>query len=292
VGGRNYQAMMGIAPNGDLYVPVRMSAPMIAEMKKAGMPLPPKPRGSIHLMTVLSPTGELRTPSALEGRGISLQEAPKFRVGRGGAVYVAHNMHPAGQKLPDGLAEDAGYNGDWGTVVKFSSTTGKYPVGSVAQGNLADATHTAHLARAKARFGNVAWDYGGVAPMVLSGCTCTGCSIELDRFDRVFVPAVQTATINVLDANGNIIVRAGGYGNVDSRGADSPVPDPETGLLRPRRPDDPKDLKSPLAEPDIGLLLPQYVGVTDQALYVLDGGNMRVLRVALGYAAEESIPLP
>jgi hypothetical protein len=293
VGGRNYQAMMCVAPNGDLYVPVRMSAPMVAEIAKAGLPVPAKPGGRYSLLTILSPTGELRTPSALDGRALGLQEPPKFRVGRNGAVYMSQNMKPVDQKVPDGLEPDAKYGPDWGTLVKFDSAFGRFPVGSVRMGREVEKpTHKGYLRAHRIRFENAAWDYGGIAPMVENGCTCTGYSFDLDRFERVFLPAAQTCTINVLDANGNVIVRAGGYGNTDSLGAGSPVADPETGLLRPRRPDDPPELKSPLAEPDLGLLLPQYLGVTDEAIYVLDGGNFRLLRAVLTYRSEETVPLP
>jgi hypothetical protein len=114
----------------------------------------------------------------------------------------------------------------------------------------------------------------------------------MDRFERCFVPALHTCTVNVLDANGNIVVRIGGYGNADSRGKDSPVPDPKTGELRPRRPDDPPGLKGPLAEPDIAFAHPNFTAVTDEALYVNDKGNYRIVRAVLTYHAEKTVPVP
>ena len=62
--------------------------------------------------------------------------------------------------------------------------------------------------------------------------------------------------------------------------------------LRPRRPDDPKDLKSPLARPDVAFAHPNFTAVTDEALYVNDRANYRIVRARLGYAAEETRPLP
>jgi hypothetical protein len=47
-----------------------------------------------------------------------------------------------------------------------------------------------------------------------------------------------------------------------------------------------------LSKPDITLHIPQYVGVTDAALYVQDAGNARTLRAVLKYQAEEIAPLP
>ena len=62
--------------------------------------------------------------------------------------------------------------------------------------------------------------------------------------------------------------------------------DPKTGQLRPRRPDDPKDIKSPFAEPDIALAWPIGVGVTDKYAYIGDTINRRLLRARLVYTTE------
>jgi hypothetical protein len=98
--------------------------------------------------------------------------------------------------------------------------------------------------------------------------------------------------VDVLDANGNLILTIGSYGNADCRGEDSPVVDPKTGELRPRRPDDSSGLKSPLADLGITFLMPNFTTVEDGALYVNDLGNERIVRVALQYEMEESIPAP
>jgi len=142
------------------------------------------------------------------------------------------------------------------------------------------------------RIENALWDYPGYGLFKGNGCMCPKSNLSMDGFERCFVPALHTCTVNVLDANGNIVVRIGGYGNADSRGADSSVPDPKTGQLRPRRPDDPAELKSPLAEPDIGFAHPNFTAVTDEALFVNDRANYRIVRAALGYAREETVALP
>ena len=56
--------------------------------------------------------------------------------------------------------------------------------------------------------------YGGVAPSssFSGGCICSNSRFDLDRFDRALVPAMQTHTVNVLDANGNPAMRIGGHG--------------------------------------------------------------------------------
>ncbi|MEK7995440.1 MAG: hypothetical protein AAB403_16690, partial [Planctomycetota bacterium] len=62
--------------------------------------------------------------------------------------------------------------------------------------------------------------------------------------------------------------------------------------LRPRRTDDPKELKSPFAEPDIGISWLLGVGVTDRYAYLGDSLNKRLLRAKLVYAAEETAAVP
>jgi hypothetical protein len=114
----------------------------------------------------------------------------------------------------------------------------------------------------------------------------------VDRFERVFVPVHSTCSVTVLDANGNIITRMGERGSIDNRGKRSLVTDPDTKLLRPRRPDDPPDIESPFAKPDITFLFPQYVGATDEAVYVFDRKMKALRRVKLGYHAEETVPVP
>ena len=114
---------------------------------------------------------------------------------------------------------------------------------------------------------------------------------ELDRYARLWLPAQHLGSVVVLDSQGNRILRVGRYGNADSRGADSPVVDARTGLLRPRRADDPKDMKSPLAD-DIAFCWVKAVAANDQALFAQDYGAGRVLKVALSYAAEETVPVP
>jgi hypothetical protein len=140
----------------------------------------------------------------------------------------------------------------------------------------------------------VAWTFDGLVPGQMSpfACGCGHTRFGLDGFDRAFVPSMHLASIMALDANGNVILRVGRYGNADSRGKDSPVADPKTGLLRPRRADDAADLKSPLAEPDIGVNWVCAVAVSDRALYFSDSANDRVVKAALSCAAEETVPLP
>jgi hypothetical protein len=303
---RSFQDVMGIALNGDLYIPCGIRAEDIPLLKKAGLDYPTRKelyrnpfRGS--LLKVYSPDGTLKCLSALPGLGPSQGVC----VGRDGAVYMALECQPLGVKRPEGMAKNANVSGaSWATVVKFNSRHDTYPIGRINGRWTKDLggkpTHRWLRGGFKkekdgagpVRIENVAWDYPGFGLFKGNSCNCPKSNMSMDGFERLFVPALHTCTVNVLDANGNIVVRIGGYGNADSRGKDSPVIDPETGELRPRRKDDPQDLESPLATPEIGLAHPNFTAVTDEALYVNDRANYRIVRAVLKYQAEVVLELP
>ncbi len=132
------------------------------------------------------------------------------------------------------------------------------------------------------------WIRMGVSHVEVRECTCQSTRFDVDEFGRVFYPDMQRFRVAVLDTNGNEIAHFGGYGNAESRGPDSPVIDPQTGKVRPRRTDDPKDLKSPFAEPEIAFSWLSGVGVTDRYVYTGDSLNRRLLRSRIVYASEES----
>jgi len=220
-------------------------------------------------------------------------------------VYAVLQCQPEGQELPDGVAPDGRFNDhEWGTLVKFNSRFDVFPVGRIAgswDGAVPEkVTHRYGNTGGSYGFGrgvpvaieSMHWDYGGASPITMCGCTCLNSHFDLDGFERAFLPAAQTCTVNVLDSNGNLILRIGGYGNCDSRGTLSSVTDPTTGALRPRRPGDPPDLANPLAKPEIAFAFPRFTAVTDEALYVHDMENGRIVRATIGYHSEKTVPLP
>lgn len=300
--GRNFPDIMGVAPNGDLYIPFGITPEVKDELSRAGFEPPSEESRMYHgapmgsLLRVYSSDGKLKCPNALPGLGPS----NGIRIGRTGAVYIVLACQPVGQNAPEGLAPDVAWDRHiWGTLVKFDSSFDKFPIGKLAgrwEGEEPeDPTHV-YSRTGPTRIENMLWDYAGVSPQPMGGgmacCTCWRSCFDLDGFERSFVPASHTCTVNVLDANGNIVMRIGGYGNADSRGKQSPVPDPKTGEYRPRRPEDPKNLKSPLAEPEIAFLEPAVTAVTGNALYVHDRGNERIVRAVLDYHAVATVPLP
>ncbi|KKK52667.1 hypothetical protein LCGC14_3102610, partial [marine sediment metagenome] len=84
----------------------------------------------------------------------------------------------------------------------------------------------------------------------------------------VFMPDAATFSVRVIDTNANPIIRFGRYGNMDSRGPKSSIPTPA-----------------------IPFAWPQYVAVSNEAVYVSDVINRRIVRAKLNYSAEEAIPI-
>jgi hypothetical protein len=91
----------------------------------------------------------------------------------------------------------------------------------------------------------------------------------MDYYARHWLPANYLYSIVVLDANANIIARLGRYGNVD---------------------DTEEDVKA--GRDGLRFVWPRAVAVSDKALYVTDHNARRILKAALSYAAEETVPVP
>jgi hypothetical protein len=99
-------------------------------------------------------------------------------------------------------------------------------------------------------------------------CVCRSSRLEMDDFGRIYAPDALTFCVRVFDSEGSQILRVGSYGNADSRGPDSPVPDPPIGTCGVR-----------------------FAAASDSELYLSDEGNSRILRVRLTYRAEERVPI-
>jgi hypothetical protein len=121
------------------------------------------------------------------------------------------------------------------------------------------------------------WFFGGVGFAGFNsargggGCACWHGRFKLDYYGRSFVPAPYEYNIAVLDSNGNLILRIGKYGNVDSSGTDCLVP---------------------VGGDGIGLFNACYVTThTDRRLFISDSGNARVFSAKLDYYATEKVGL-
>ena len=129
------------------------------------------------------------------------------------------------------------------------------------------------------------WLFGGVGFDGYNGgsfsgriCGCINSRFTLDYFARSFAPEIYRYSVAVLDANGNLIMRIGRYGNVD----DGQPLDPKAG---------PPNARS-LGGDEVGLFHPLFVAThSDRRLFISDFGNFRILSVKLGYHAEEKVAL-
>jgi hypothetical protein len=269
-GPHDFQSPFDVAPNGDIYAMTTTGKKHLDDMTKAGIFNTGKGECDHHMVLVYGPDGKLKSPAALTG----LWDCNGIRVGRSGAVYlVTGGVKPLGQEQPEGLAKGSNYNpGLWGSLVKFNSAYDKYPIGRMVglwEGKDADnPTHYFPMGGGarKVRFDNSLWSYGGVAAMAGAprACSCFKASFDLDFYERSFVPAAQTCSVNVLDANGNVAARLGSYGNIGDLAVGKPP----------------------------AFDLPRSVAVTDEALWVHDLQHWAVVKSKLSYAAEETVPVP
>ena len=114
-----------------------------------------------------------------------------------------------------------------------------------------------------ARSEGVLWQFFGASPLpaTLGKCICSGIAFDLDEHARIFVPDAYRMCVHVLDANGNYLLRIGGYGNQD---------DARGRLLFAR---------------------PRFVRFRDGHLMVTDPQNGRAVVIDLRYASERTCPV-
>jgi hypothetical protein len=134
------------------------------------------------------------------------------------------------------------------------------------------------------------WFYGGVGNCSLkiaTGCICWQQSrFTLDYFARSFAPEMDQFSVAVLDANGNLILRIGQYGNADDgmpmRNAERSQDGPMLVAPHPRA----------IGGDEVALMHGCHVAtMTDRHLYIGDVGNARIVQAKLGYHAEERVAL-
>jgi hypothetical protein len=251
---------------------------------------------------------------------------PKFD--QAGNIYIAEQVRPADQMIPPEFAGIVGpvpgksgwEGGDpkrtlaimYGSIVKFSPKGGMidWIGGRSTRGNpfsgqpkldpglktvdMAAIVDTSDSSNAyvTVKVTGADWVHMGISHLPLFYCNCENTRFDVDPFGRTWYPDLGRYRVGVLDTNGNLITTFGNYGNAESCGSDSPVVDPQTKRIRPRKADDPKDLKSPFAEPEIAFSYLIGAGATDKYAYMGDSLNRRLLRAKLVYAAEETVAVP
>jgi hypothetical protein len=177
---------------------------------------------------------------------------------RDGNIYSGVGFLGADSDKPYGIADVTLKEGAWGghaSLVKYR-WTGKFP--------LATLKAPARYEVVKTREGSL-WTLPHALPGFSAGCTCFNNRHAMDYWARTWIGASHLLSVLVVDANGNLVARIGRYGNVDDA-------DPACGRIH------------------FGWL--RAVAVSDNALYVCDRPNRRIVKAALKYAVEETVPLP
>jgi hypothetical protein len=195
-----------------------------------------------------------------------------YAADRAGNVYIGAHVQPKDERVPkafagklpaDGPTHHPGY--DYlhvGMLLKFPPEGG-----AIAFDEKGDHVATAQYARKNVTLKNVIWTrrlgYVGNHGHEL-GCHCETTRFDIDRYDRVFMPDPFRFRVCVLDSEGNELTSFGSYGNMDSRGPASPVP-----------------------EPEIPFGWPLSVDWSNGKAYVADVVNRRIVAVKLDHAVEE-----
>ncbi len=136
-------------------------------------------------------------------------------------------------------------------------------------------------AHGKAWIEGAKWMYGGVGfggKNAGTGCACMNTRFCFDYLNRFWAPEIDRYSVAVLDANGNLILRFGRYGNVEDG-----MP-----LVKEGGPPAPRSIGGD----EIALFHGAYLATqTDKRLFIADPGNARVLSVKIGYHADRRILL-
>ena len=115
--------------------------------------------------------------------------------------------------------------------------------------------------------GDLRWQAGCVS-LCSAGCKCLYTLLAVSKSGFIYAINIAQYHITILDVNGNVVTRFGRYGNFDC---------PEA----PGRP----------AVPGIPLLCPLAVAVTEDAVFVSDRLNQRVVRCELEYDDSREVKL-
>ena len=205
--------------------------------------------------------------------------------GPDGCFYLACNIKKPGHTVPplfpnrlpvfhgDRMLEGAVYPGPqmfyehfYGSVAKFGPEGGRITYDEAGEWLVGSNYGGIHPAKIE----GIRWAHLGISPLVYRNrdharCTCEHASFGMDGFGRLFIPDAFQARVEVIDANANVLTRFGRYGNQDARGPGSPV-----------------------GEPEIGFAWPVRVRVHEDACFVADRINHRILRLKLSYLEEQA----
>ncbi|MGD8236935.1 MAG: hypothetical protein PVH68_00160 [Armatimonadota bacterium] len=245
------------------------------------------PRGDIYIPTSSEHRGltDMRIKHlGADGRAIndSLIRTQFARLGglavdRKGNVYLGAQVVPTGERIPEWfsgkLPEDTEYGHPGlaytqaGAILKFPPAGGE--IIADPQGEYSAYCQWKGSGTVSVRGAEWTRRLGLLPATHEIGCYCETTRFDIDPYDRLFVPDVFRFSVRVLDTEGNELTHFGAYGNMDSRGPDSPVPTPE-----------------------IAFGWPLSVECANDRAYVADLVNRRVVAVRFEYAATAECPLP
>jgi hypothetical protein len=251
-----FQTGMHVSPDGKLVTGLREVNPEWA--KQQGHPeMAKQGMAGGSFLSVFDLDGKLLGVNVVGDTG---NGSHGVAIDRDGNVYAGYgNVMPAGQDKLDGLAEMKVTKSSFGSLIKFRGQGGKYPL-NVGTG--------AKVGKGQEMPGAL-WVYGGLSNLTGGNCSCHHARFYMDGSARIWICANQLCSIMVLDSNGNRVARLGRYGNPDDTDA---------------------DLKA--GKDGVRLVWPRAVAASETAMYVIDFGNRRILKAALSYAAEETVPAP
>jgi hypothetical protein len=219
------------------------------------------------------------------------------RVDPAGNVYLAAGLRPGKDtlppglqgQLPDGPGDRDAVNGVnnypimYGSIVKFGPEGGVIKKGcggvpcNYAYGAVTEVKGAKWIVPGASTVAS--WK----SPTKIQSCFCELPGLDVDGFGRSFFCDAGRFRVGVLDTAGNEIGWIGSYGNQDSG-----VPREE----KPRQAAGPEPRTLNPENSSIPFAWPQAVAVDDHAVYVGDRLNRRIVRVKLGYAAEQTCEVP
>jgi hypothetical protein len=193
-----------------------------------------------------------------------------------GNIYIGLGVVPTGHTPPPGFEKDPAYQTCVGSVVKFKPEGGAVVALKGKDAELPADKQGLVMDQRSYRRGprfleNAVMAYPGLGCMaggLGDGCECRQPMFQVDSYGRIFYPNAITCSVRVVDNAGNEILSFGKYGNIDSAGPKSMIP-----------------------QPGIPLGWPEAVGVSHTAIYVSDVLNRRIVRLIKKYAAEGTCPV-
>jgi sugar lactone lactonase YvrE len=241
-----------------------------------------KPGGEqFHALAAYCPDGRIINEKLIDA---DIRSLNSVRTDYQGNIYLALGLRPGRDalpvglkgKLPDGPKDPDAVMGVnyyvymYGSIAKFGPEGGLIQKGS-------GGTECSYSGGATTEVKGAKWITPGASciPSWRSPnftpdiCQCESPRFDVDGFGRSFFPDAGRFRVGVLDSSGNEICTFGSYGNQDSAGPESAIP-----------------------VPAIPFCWVQAVAVGDEAAYVGDRLNRRVVRVKLDYAESEVIPVP